>query len=85
MIPMIDTQISAFNESIVLSDSVLGISLDKYMVKTIRFTSVSITTISGVLCVLTGRSRLFGVLSDEPVSFSDGLLPYITRCNDALW
>lgn len=31
MIPMIYTQISAFNESIVLSDSVLGISLDKYM------------------------------------------------------
>ncbi len=30
MIPMIYTQISAFNESIVLSDSVLGISLDKY-------------------------------------------------------
>ena len=28
---MIYTQISAFNESIVLSDSVLGISLDKYM------------------------------------------------------
>lgn len=31
VIPAIYTQISAFNESIVVSDSLLGISLDKYM------------------------------------------------------
>ena len=50
-IPLVYSQVSAFNESIVLSDTLLGISLDKYMGEDYLCTSVFITTISAVLCV----------------------------------
>lgn len=53
-VPFIYSQVSAFNESIVLIDTLLGISLDKYMEKIIRFTNVFITTISVVPCVPSG-------------------------------
>ena len=45
-IPFIYSQISAFNESIILVDTLLGISLDKYREKTILSTNVSTMTIN---------------------------------------
>lgn len=57
-VPFIYSQVSAFNESIILVDSLLGISLDKYMGKIILFISVFITIINVARCVRNGLCRI---------------------------
>lgn len=68
-VPFIYSQVSAFNESIILVDSLLGISLDKYMGKIILFISVSITIISVARCVRNGLCRIVLLLSFEPLRY----------------
>ena len=66
-VPFIYSQVSAFNESIILVDSLLGISLDKYMGEDYPLYKRFYYIINVARCVRNGLCGLFCFLSFEPL------------------